>query len=140
MAKQVDPLQQFLTAIGGADKAKELARKILALSEEEQASSEPVDEGKDSPLQEFIRKLGTKENREAFVKDVSDIRGEEDKPMSLLRLYQIAGLRDPNPTLRIARALVLASEKWGEQLKIEPLKYEDLLIGKTSASRRAPKG
>lgn len=48
---------------------------------------------------------------------------------TVVYLYQLAGDTEPNPRLRLAKALVDASNKWGKKVMAKPLTYEDLLVG-----------
>jgi len=69
----------------------------------------------------------TKEQKEAFAAQVGT---------TLVYLYQLTGAERPNPTLRLARAIVKESERLSKKLMTEPLTYEDLLEGPVPDHRR----
>lgn len=77
----------------------------------------------ETPLLRFLRALSP-DDREAFCKACDT---------KLLYLYQVAAKEEPNPTLRLAKALVENSRIWQKKipkvLKVAPLTYDDLLVG-----------
>lgn len=77
----------------------------------------------ETPLLRFLRALNP-DDRKAFC---------EACGTTLLYLYQIAGKEEPNPTLKLAKALVENSRTWQKKipkvLKVAPLTYDDLLVG-----------
>ena len=83
-----------------------------------------------TPLLRFIRALNeVPERLETFVASLELIGG---KATSGMYLYQLAGSAKPNPTLRLAAAIVHQSCVFAPKLRIPPLSFEDLLIGKKS--------
>ncbi|WP_124446270.1 hypothetical protein [Paucibacter sp. KBW04] len=73
-----------------------------------------------SPLGNFIAAIPT-EDKTAFANEVGS---------DIAYLYQVAGKKDPNPTLRLAMSLHTVSKKWARKLHIPALSFEDLLVGK----------
>lgn len=62
-----------------------------------------------------------------FLKSLTSTHG---KPTTKVYLYQLAGNTRPNPTLRLAKAIVEQSRVLGPRINQRPLTYEDLLVGK----------
>lgn len=77
----------------------------------------------ETPLLRFLRALNA-DDRAAFC-EACDVK--------LLYLYQVAAKEEPNPTLRLAKALVdnsrVFAKKIPKVLKVGPLTYDDLLVG-----------
>ena len=84
-----------------------------------------------TPLLRFIRELNEYSLQiDSFVTALASTSG---KPRTLTYLYQLAANPNPNPTLRLAHALVEQSNIFGKKFMIQPLTYEDLLIGAVDA-------
>lgn len=85
------------------------------------------------PLLRYIRSLRRAEKEtdtpflQQFLNALTPIHG---KPTTKVYLYQLAGDRLPNPTLRLAKAIVEQSRVFAPRINERPLTYEDLLIGK----------
>lgn len=86
-----------------------------------------------TPLLRFIRALKSAESETGtdffslFLKSLTPMHG---KPTTKVYLYQLAGNAMPNPTLRLAKAIVEQSRVLGPRVNERPLTYEDLLVGK----------
>lgn len=78
-----------------------------------------------TPMLRFLRAL-TPEQREAFASAVGSTTGY---------LYQLAAQRQPNPRLRLAKAIEVESARIAPRVKTEPLTLDDLLIGPTPEER-----
>jgi hypothetical protein len=96
-----------------------------------------------TPLLGFLRALKAAE-REAgkdffalFLKSLAPIHG---KPTTRIYLYQLAGNPLPNPTLRLAKAIVEQSRVFGPRVNARPLEYDDLLVGKATSQEPARRG
>lgn len=48
---------------------------------------------------------------------------------TLFYLYQLAAQENPNPTLRLAKAIVQRSRAWSAKVMTDPLEMDDLLVG-----------
>lgn len=61
---------------------------------------------------------------------------------TVVYLYQLAGSPHPNPTLRLAKALVDASRSkyWRKLTMCDPLTYDDLLVPGGSTDDLGPAG
>ena len=81
-----------------------------------------------TPLLEFMRTLN--EEPERLEEFVASLEGPSGKPRTAMYLYQLAGNRHPNPSLRLAHAIVHQSRQFAIEMGCDPLTYEDLLIGK----------
>lgn len=105
--------------------------------------SEPP-EGRElvTPLLRFIRALKDSEKVTAtkfldqFLAALTPTNG---KKTTKIYLYQLAGNELPNPTLRLAKALVEQSRVFGPRINARPLTYEDLLIGCVPTNRLGPR-
>jgi hypothetical protein len=77
----------------------------------------------ETPLLKFLRALNT-EDRNNLAKEVGS---------TSIYLYQLAAHPNPNPTLRLAKALcersVAYSKKMPSVMRVPPLTYEQLLVG-----------
>lgn len=82
-----------------------------------------------TPLLEFMRMLN--EEPERLEDFVASLEGPSGKPRTGMYLYQLAGKPRPNPSLRLAYAIVHQSRYFASQMDCDPLTYEDLLIGKS---------
>ena len=86
-----------------------------------------------TPLLRFIRALKTAENdtgTDFFTLFLKSLTATHGKPTTKVYLYQLAGNPLPNPTLRLAKAIVEQSRVLGPRVNERPLTYEDLLVGK----------
>ena len=87
------------------------------------------------PLLRFIRSLKTSDkecatkNYELFVDGLKHASGKERTGHYL---YQLSGKAVPNPTLRLAKAIVEQTRIFAPRVSERPLSYEDLLIGKVA--------
>lgn len=72
-----------------------------------------------TPLLRFLRELEPDQKKQ-FAKDCGT---------TLLYLYQIAAQKEPNPTLRLAFAIVKNSHWYGSKAMAKPLTLEDLIVG-----------
>ncbi len=85
------------------------------------------------PLLRFIRALKAAEEEtgvnymDKFLAALTPLHG---KPTTEVYMYQLAGNPAPNPTRRLAKAIVEQSRVLGPRVNERPLTYEDLLIGK----------
>ena len=85
------------------------------------------------PLLRYIRSLkkAEKETDTPFLQKFLDsLTPTHGKQTTKVYLYQLAGDRLPNPTLRLAKAIVEQSRVFAPRINERPLTYEDLLIGK----------
>ena len=95
-----------------------------------------------TPLLRFIRALRDAEKvtdtkfLEQFLTALTPTNG---KKTTKTYLYQLAGNELPNPTLRLAKAIVEQSRVFGPRIDARPLTYEDLLIGCVPTSRLGPR-
>lgn len=86
-----------------------------------------------TPLLRFIRALKAAELETGtdyfslFLNSLTTVHG---KPTTKIYLYQLAGNAMPNPTLRLAKAIVEQSRVLAPRVNERPLTYEDLLVGK----------
>ena len=88
-----------------------------------------------TPLLSFIRELNiVPERLEAFVASLELVNG---KATTGTYLYQLAGNPVPNPTLRLAAAIVQQSRAFAHAMDVPPLSYEDLLVGQLSRAAEA---
>ena len=94
------------------------------------------------PLLRFIRALRDAEKEtdtgflELFRASLTPTHG---KPTTRIYLYQLAGNKLPNPSLRLAKAIVEQSRVFGPRVNARPLTYEDLLIGCIPTKRIGPR-
>ena len=110
------------------------ARRVLAVPPEGRADV--------TPLLRFIRALkdAEKENEtEFFDQFVAALTPTNGKKTTKVYLYQLAGNKLPNPTLRLAKAIVEQSRVFGPRVSARPLTYEDLLIGCIPTNRLGPR-
>ena len=90
-----------------------------------------------TPLLRFIRALKAAERETGtdyfslFLKALTPTHG---KPTTKVYLYQLAGNVLPNPTLRLAKAIVEQTRVLGPRINERPLTYEDLLVGKLAVA------
>ena len=85
-----------------------------------------------TPLLCFIRALNeVPERLEAFVASLDLVNG---KATTGGYLYQLATNPVPNPTLRLATAIVHQSKRFAEEMGVLPLSYEQLLVGQLPRS------
>lgn len=85
-----------------------------------------------TPLLRFIRALrdAEKESDTKFLDlFLASLLPTNGKPTTKLYLYQLAGKELPNPTLRLAKAIVEQSRVLGPRVNTRSLTYEDLLVG-----------
>lgn len=77
----------------------------------------------ETPLLRFLRALNT-DDRNTFAKEVGS---------RMSYLYQLAAAAEPNPTLRLAKAICERSKWWSAKMpkvmRVNPLTYDDLLVG-----------
>jgi hypothetical protein len=89
-----------------------------------------------TPLLSFIRSLQAARKSSGrdyltmFLDALTPIHG---KPTTKVYLYQLATNPMPNPTLRLAKAIVEQTRVLGPRIEARPLNYEDLLVGKQSS-------
>lgn len=113
------------------------------MTREKRALPEPP-EGKASvtPLLRFIRALNDaeKETETKFLDQfVAALAPTNGKKTTKGYLYQLAGNELPNPTLRLAKAIVEQSRVFGPRVNARPLTYEDLLVGCIPTNRLGPR-
>jgi transposase-like protein len=82
-----------------------------------------------TPLLRFIREIN--EYPLELENFVASLEIPSGKRRTGVYLYQLAAAESPNPSLRLARAIVEQSKLFGSRLMVQPLTYEDLLIGKS---------
>jgi hypothetical protein len=95
------------------------------------------------PLLRFIRALKEAEKEAEtnfFDQFLAALTPTNGKRTTKVYLYQLAGNKSPNPTLRLAKAIVEQSRVFGPRVNARPLTYEDLLVGCIPTNRLAPKG
>ena len=96
------------------------------------------------PLLRFIRALKNAEKEtetKFFDQFLAALTPTNGKRTTGHYLYQLAGKDLPNPTLRLAKAIVEQSRVFGPRVNARPLTYEDLLVGCIPTNRlgsRAP--
>lgn len=74
----------------------------------------------ETPLLGFIRGLGELKTKQEFA---------EACGTTLPYLYQLCAKEEPNPTLKLAMALVEQSAVFGKNHRLRPLTFDDLLVG-----------
>lgn len=95
-----------------------------------------------TPLLRFIRALkGAEKESETkfFDQFLVALTPTNGKRTTKIYLYQLAGNELPNPTLRLAKAIVEQSRVFGPRVAAKPLSYEDLLIGSIPTNRLGPR-
>lgn len=94
-----------------------------------------------TPLLRFIRALkdAEKETETKFLDQfLAALAPTNGKKTTRVYLYQLAGNELPNPTLRLAKAIVEQSRVFGPRVNARPLTYEDLLVGCIPTNRLSP--
>ena len=92
------------------------------------------------PLLRFIRALqsaGRETETKMFDQFLVALTPTNGKKTTKTYLYQLAGNELPNPTLRLAKAIVEQSRVFGPRIGARPLAYEDLLVGCIPTNRYA---
>lgn len=95
-----------------------------------------------TPLLRFIRALKDAEKDTAtkfFDQFLAALTPTNGKKTTKTYLYQLAGNELPNPTLRLAKAIVEQSRVFGPRINARPLTYEDLLVGCIPTNRLGPR-
>ena len=95
-----------------------------------------------TPLLRFIRALKDAEKAtetKFFDQFLSALAPTNGKKTTRIYLYQLAGNELPNPTLRLAKAIVEQSRVFGPRVSARPLTYEDLLVGCIPTNRLGPR-
>jgi hypothetical protein len=90
------------------------------------------------PLLRFIRALNEAEREtetEFLDQFVAALEPTNGKKTTKGYLYQLAGNERPNPTLRLAKAIVEQSRVFAPRVNTRPLAYEDLLVGCVPTNR-----
>ena len=117
----------------GVNMAKERERRRLPEPPEGRATV--------PPLLRFIRALqdASKETEtKLFDQFLAALTPTNGKKTTRTYLYQLAGNELPNPTLRLAKAIVEQSRVFGPRIGARPLAYEDLLVGCIPTKRLSP--
>lgn len=83
------------------------------------ASTPATVQAPESPLLAYLRRM-SKDQRLAFAAACGTTE---------IYLYQLAAKKEPNPTLRLAKAIHEESKKLSRHLKAPGLEYDELLIG-----------
>lgn len=115
---------------------------MAAKREKRSLSESPEGMANEPPLLRFIRALKNAEGEtdtkfsNQFLVALTPTNG---KKTTLGYLYQLAGREIPNPTLRLAKAIVEQSRVFGPRINARPLTYEDLLIGCIATNRLGPR-
>ena len=74
----------------------------------------------ETPLLGFLRGLGDLQTKREFAAECGT---------TLPYLYQLCAKEEPNPTLRLAMALVDKSAEYGKNRRLRPLTFDDLIVG-----------
>lgn len=115
----------------------------MAAKREKRSLSEPPEGmAKEPPLLRFIRALKNAEGETGtkfFAQFLAALTPTNGKKTTPGYLYQLAGKDLPNPTLRLAKAIVEQSRVFAPRINAKPLTYEDLLIGCIPTNRLGPR-
>jgi hypothetical protein len=127
LSQPSSPIEDSTENANGTTWVSRPPRARAATFNHEQVPREKEKPQRITPLLRFIRELNEYPlELESFV---SALERPSGKKRTGVYLYQLAAQPYPNPTLRLAKAIVDQSSIYGAKFQIESLTYEELLIG-----------